>query len=157
MTAPRSEVGPYFDLTELKKGDWIPPEQCEYKLGLRRQDRNYQFKLLSLQRSLERHWLMEFGEKITTRIDRDGILICTDDDALVTNQRRVRQRISGLERDHERIGGIDRARLSSDALRNKHDRALSVVGAFLAAGHAAVKAALKPSAHVRAVPGLDSK
>jgi len=147
-------VTPYpFDVAQLSKGDWLPPERCERVIGVSRNDvKKYQLKLLGVKQALERQWHRERDEVITTSIERDGIRICTDDGAVVTNEKRFEQSRRMMRHALVRSNGIDRSALSSDEMRSKHERSLTRLAAFISGGTRAAFAALK--GHRRATPGL---
>ena len=145
-----------FDLESLQKGSWIPPERCEEVAGCKRVERDYSLKLLSLSSDLARSWFLERREVITTRIEKDGIRICIDDEAIDVNDRRFNSRVSGMRRDHTRLVGIDREKLPSDERRDQQERLVVKQGAFITAGlQAAQQVALQP--HVRQTPTLSGK
>lgn len=153
-----TEVRPYpFDVLVLNKGDYIAPEKCEQVAGIRRDalGGRYQLKLLGLRQALERQWERDRGEVITTTVEKDGIRICSDDGAVVTNEKRATQHIRGLRRDLVRQNGVDRSKVSSPELKNVHERSLVRLGAFIAGGQRAQRAALKE--HKRNTPGLLSE
>lgn len=147
-----TEVRPYpIDVWKHEKGDWLTPEQCESITGVSRNAPRgkYQLRLLGLRQSIERAWERERDEVITTAVEKDGIRILTDEGAVSTNERRSIQRIRGLASDLAKQNGVDRTKLTDDG-RAKHEKALTRLGAFLAGGRAAVRAALKP--HKRTTP-----
>jgi hypothetical protein len=119
---------------ELKKGEWISPDKCESLLSVKRDHKLYGLKLMGLGSDLERQWLESKGEVVTLTYEHEGIRICTDDEAVIVLKSRRKQNIRGLERTLTRQIGVDRARLSTNDLRNLHDRECTTGAAFLAGG-----------------------
>ena len=152
-----TDVRPYpFDLTELRKGSWITPEECERVGGVRRTDvKLYGLALLRVKDALERQWLRERTDIITVRTSADGLLICTDDDAVKVNEQRYGSGVSTIRRAFVRQNGVDRRELTSDDTRSLHERSVLRIGAFLAGAKQAVRVALRPTP--RSTPGLPSK
>jgi hypothetical protein len=149
-----TEAKPYpFDVHALSKGDYITPAECERVSGVKRDDmKRYPLRLLGLKEALERQWYRERGETITTAVDHDGIRICTDDDAVVTNEQRAQQAKGALRRALVRQNGVDVTKLSGDDVKDKHRSSLTRLAAFIAGGTREVQATLK--GHARATPGL---
>lgn len=145
------EIHP-FDVMTLSKGDWLSPDRCEAVIGVRRDRPQYRLKMLALAEEIARLWHRERSEVVTLTQERDGLLICTDDQAVMVNKERRVQHVRGLERSLVRQGGVDTTKLSTDEHRSLHERELVVGSAFLSAGRKAVRAALKPK--VRETPGL---
>lgn len=150
----RAEIHP-FDVNALGKGDWITPDQCERVLSISREHKDYDLKLLALAQVLERHWREVRDEQITLRCEDGGIRILTDDGAIEENLRRFEQHKRGMGRALVRQSGVDRSKVTSQELLDRHERGLVVGAAFLASGRRAARAALRT--HRRSTPGLPKK
>lgn len=139
-----------FDVPNLKKGDFIAPEICEALAGVTRADvKSYQLALMSLRDQLEKQWLREREEIITVVSSDDGLLICSDEAAVSTNDNRAQKAKKSLRRALFRQGGVDRSNLSDESIV-RHDRSLRAMTAYVMAGRAAERAVLRP--HVRQTP-----
>lgn len=145
-------VRPYpFDIEQLKKGDLIPPEVCERLCSYPRSHRKYGLELCTLKEALEKQWLEARGEVLTVCIERDGLRICADGDAIGVNEARFNQGRRKLRRLINRVAGIDRGNLTSEQC-GKQERLLVTASAFRFSGEKAMRVALKP--HTRQTPGL---
>jgi hypothetical protein len=145
-----------FDLHCLEKGSVIQSEEIERLSGVQRHLKRFSLELLNFKALLERQWLMERGEVITTRIHHDCIVICTDDDAVATNCDRANAGVRTLHSALHRQNGVDRSNLSEE-VRHQHERELVRLPAFLAGGYEAEKKALAPTPYKRNKPGLLAK
>jgi hypothetical protein len=147
----RVEVHP-VDVLTLRKGEWLSPDRCEAIVGVRRIHESYRLKLLALGSVIAKQWSDYRDEIVTIKCERDGLLICTDDQAVDENRKRRRANVRGLERAHVRQAGVDTSNLSTKELRELHERECVIGAAFLVGGRREQGAAL--SAHRRSTPNL---
>lgn len=151
MSSGRAEVHP-FDVTKLKKGDTISPERCEEVVGMSRQRKEYALKLLDLKLELERQWQLHLDETVTICCQRDGLHICTDEEAIDVNRRARLGSIRALERAQVRQVGVDINSVNDQKLRDLHERELVVGAAFLLGGRKHSQVALRE--HKRNAPTM---
>ncbi len=146
-----AEIHP-FDVTKLEKGDWISPDRCESVVGMRRTDKNYALRLLAIAQELERQWQQIRVEQITICSEKDGLRICTDDEAVNVNKDRRLSAVRAMERAQVRQCGVDAAKLSTTKIRGLHEREVVVGAAFLVGGRKHAQAELQ--AHQRSTPRM---
>lgn len=97
--------------SHLRKGDRVTLDEIEHAFSTRRDTEDFRFKMLRAQRYIERRFL-ERGEPVTTRTDdKIGILILTDEEALVYNTKRFEQETRQRNRAFVRLSQTDRGQL----------------------------------------------
>ncbi len=143
-----------FDLDELEKGHWIPPEACEERVNCPRASKDYGLKLLALQGLLERQWLHEREEVITTQSEKDGIRIVDDNASIDVNQERFDRARRAQRRALRRVSGVDRAKLPSDERRDAQEKQVRTMTAYIVNGQRAYREAARLEAHKRSTPLL---
>jgi hypothetical protein len=148
------EVHP-FDVMQLAKGDWISPDRCEEIVGVSRTHREYSRKLVSICEHTEKQWARLRDEVAVVVQEKDGIRICTDDEAVPYLRRRREGHVRGLKRTQLRQMGVDTSKLSTPELRSLHERECIVGAAFLLGGKKEQRAMLR--AHQRSTPALTAK
>jgi len=147
MTVVNANIHP-IDTEVLEKGDYITPEQIEDILGVSRNDKQYPFKLMYLQKKI-----MMDRQDIYAKAEKDGLRILTDaewtnyEGGLFTNALRA------MARSVRRIAAVDVRELTEDE-RTKHDRRQIVMAQTLQGAHSSRREAMKSLPHERSVPGL---
>lgn len=138
-----------IELGELGKGDMIGPEILEPYFGVKMDDPVYRVKLMNFANALERA-LAVIGLGVVVRSDHGSAKLLTDQEAALYTQARFDAHWRGLYRTNRRAHKVDLGLLDR-ADRARHDRALVVQGAMLAASDG-VMARLSATPYQRNTP-----
>ena len=141
-----------LETTQLLKGEYLSPEQCESQFGIKRDRPEYGIKLLALCKRLEaNNW--QSGYHCTMVCDGGGVRCLTDAEASKYNDAAFKNHMAGMLRRHEHAMHVDTSALDEEQAR-AHDRRLTVNGAVLAAATNAYKHALRALPCERTTPKL---
>lgn len=111
----------------LNKGDHVPVADIEQAFGVKHGSDAFRFKVMAVQRYIEQRFA-DRGESVTTRSDdKLGVLILTDEDALVYNAKRFETETRQRNRCYLRLAQIDRGQLS-DTSQASLDRKVVELG-----------------------------
>lgn len=141
-----------LDAAKLQKGEYISPEWCEDRLGLKRLDADYGLQLLRFKDWVE-HTRRAMGAPVVVRIDHHGLRILTDEDAAGYTTAHFQSGIRHARRSFGRkIYSVDVGGLS-EKTRAAHERDIETQSRVIQAiKRANSETTLAP--HKRATPGI---
>lgn len=115
-----------FDFDALQKGDYITPEKLTEIIGSKPDTQRYKFKVLRIVKQM-RQYLFHKGLVWTIKVEKDGIRICTDEQASEYNPTQYDFARKRMKRLYAQNAAVDISNLT-DETKAAHLRRLQVHG-----------------------------
>lgn len=103
-----------IDFSELEKGSYLSPKECEEALGEKRGSKKYQLGLMNLSSEIYRYFQTHFAEVVTTCVHKDGVKVLTDVEASEYNIRGREKALRSLGQSCFRMSAVDLSNLTED-------------------------------------------
>jgi len=142
---------PPLDISALKKGDYISPEELERIVCTPRGTNSYAFKVLEVKEFI-RKASIDNGEPLLTKQEQYGLRVLTDSEALDYKERQHELRLQGIRRTFIDLTHIDVRNLTTPESQRHTSAVLCQSRVIQAMNRERNK--LMQEGHVRTTPSL---